>query len=272
MEFTRIKSYKGEQWKPITLPDNFESAVNYYISNFGRIVSVWGSRETLKVNHLSSNIPYFKISLKRKLTSKQQKELDTLENKITKAKNSLKFLSKNKKAYKSEITALNNELKELTKQKKAILKKQRYNYSESVAKIVAKNFIGPPPTSEHIYAVNINYNYHDNKVSNIKWVTQKEFTEHHKKNPNVIQAKRLRKLNPIITNSRLTEKDVIRIKKLLADGKTLKFIANKFGISDMQVSRIKSGENWGHITIDEKPTKTKKEKSSNKSLKKIAKK
>jgi uncharacterized protein YjcR len=42
------------------------------------------------------------------------------------------------------------------------------------------------------------------------------------------------------------------IKKLLAkpEQKTrLKMIAKQFGVSEMQIRRIKSGENWGHINV-----------------------
>ena len=42
------------------------------------------------------------------------------------------------------------------------------------------------------------------------------------------------------------------IKKLLANPNQrtrLKMIAKQFGVSEMQISRIKSGENWNHIKI-----------------------
>ncbi|MFT7352689.1 MAG: hypothetical protein ACI9XR_002476 [Flavobacterium sp.] len=29
----------------------------------------------------------------------------------------------------------------------------------------------------------------------------------------------------------------------------MKMIAKQFGVSEMQIARIRSGENWGHITI-----------------------
>ena len=44
----------------------------------------------------------------------------------------------------------------------------------------------------------------------------------------------------------------MRIKKMLANPnrKTrLRLIAKQFGISEMQLYRIKSGENWGHVEI-----------------------
>ena len=48
---------------------------------------------------------------------------------------------------------------------------------------------------------------------------------------------------------KLTEKDVIKIKKLLQDGKRAVDLARKYDVSEMAIYRIKSGENWGHIKI-----------------------
>ena len=31
----------------------------------------------------------------------------------------------------------------------------------------------------------------------------------------------------------------------------MRIIAKQFGISEMQLYRIKSGENWGHVKIDD---------------------
>ena len=52
--------------------------------------------------------------------------------------------------------------------------------------------------------------------------------------------------------NKLTTTQVMRIKKMIFDPnrKTrLKIIAKQFGISEMQLYRIKSGENWGHVQI-----------------------
>lgn len=53
-------------------------------------------------------------------------------------------------------------------------------------------------------------------------------------------------------NKKLSEIDVIRLKKKLLDPnrKTrLKILARQFGVSEMQLHRIKTGENWGHIKV-----------------------
>jgi DNA invertase Pin-like site-specific DNA recombinase len=52
---------------------------------------------------------------------------------------------------------------------------------------------------------------------------------------------------------KLTANKVKFIKKRLADPNRtirLKMLAKQFGISEMQLYRIKRGENWGHIKID----------------------
>jgi hypothetical protein len=78
----------------------------------------------------------------------------------------------------------------------------------------------------------------DNFYKNLKWVTHDEKFQHATLNPN---RKR-------IGNQKLKESQVRQIKKKLQSGKsTLKMIANQFGITDMQVHRIKTGENWAHI-------------------------
>jgi hypothetical protein len=45
----------------------------------------------------------------------------------------------------------------------------------------------------------------------------------------------------------------MRLKRKIFDPKRksrLKIIAKQFGISEMQLYRIKSGENWGHVKIE----------------------
>ncbi len=48
------------------------------------------------------------------------------------------------------------------------------------------------------------------------------------------------------TNSKLKREDVKHIRKQINDGVPLSTIARLFCVSEMQISRIKTGENWGH--------------------------
>ncbi|QQS50655.1 MAG: hypothetical protein IPM71_13860 [Bacteroidota bacterium] len=74
---------------------------------------------------------------------------------------------------------------------------------------------------------------------------RKKFTiEWNDNNPENIHINNLRLRESKPRNAKLTPEDVKQIKQLLAENKSLRHIANTFGVSDMQISRIKSGENW----------------------------
>jgi hypothetical protein len=96
------------------------------------------------------------------------------------------------------------------------------------------------------YVIHLDYNKSNNHFENLKWVTKETMSQHHKLNP-AYDYERPRR----VTNSKLTETEVIRLKKKLKRGKNpLYKIAKEFGITHTQLNRIRSGENWGHVKID----------------------
>ena len=77
--------------------------------------------------------------------------------------------------------------------------------------------------------------------------------EHGYKSPHVAAGRKraFEKFGP--KNTKLSVIDVIRLKRKLLDPnrKTrLKILAKQFGITEMQLHRIKTGENWGHIKVE----------------------
>jgi hypothetical protein len=103
------------------------------------------------------------------------------------------------------------------------------------------------PSKKHLYIIHLDYNKSNNNASNLKWVTKDEWGAHQAKNPTVKKARSQFRGN--YKGMKLTEKDVIKIKKLLQDGKRAVDLARKYDVSEMAIYRIKSGENWGHIKI-----------------------
>lgn len=96
------------------------------------------------------------------------------------------------------------------------------------------------------FVIHLDFDKTNNTASNLKWVTKSELYAHHKKNPKKIARKGK------ITYSKLTEVRVRLIKKKILDPNRrtrMRLIAKQFGISEMQLYRIKSGENWGHVKI-----------------------
>jgi hypothetical protein len=101
--------------------------------------------------------------------------------------------------------------------------------------------------------LHLDYQRQNDNFRNLKWTTYQEVLEHRQKSPYIIKARINQREHNIKSDGRkLTVTKVIHLKKLLLDPKRktrLKMLAKQFGISEMQVSRIKNGENWGHIKI-----------------------
>ncbi len=116
--------------------------------------------------------------------------------------------------------------------------RQRNKY---IHKLVAQTFV-PQRNEGEKYVIHIDYDKSNNKVSNLKWVDSKGRMAHQHQNP-----------KRTLRNYKLTEGKVKMIKKKIFNPKRktrMKMIAKQFGISEMQLYRIKSGENWGHVKID----------------------
>lgn len=123
-------------------------------------------------------------------------------------------------------------------------------------KLVAELFI-PKTSEDQLYVIHIDRKKDHDHVKNLKWVNYEGKMEHYRSSPKVIAAKKkLIEHNIKANGSKLTETTVIRLKKILLDPnrKTrMKILAKQFGVSEMQLYRIKSGENWGHIKVNIKP-------------------
>lgn len=121
-----------------------------------------------------------------------------------------------------------------------------------IYKLVAKSFI-PKTSEDQTYVLHLDYVRDNDDARNLKWATRAEMLDHSNKSPHVLAARRkLLEHNIKSDGAKLSTTKVILIKKLLQNPnrKTrIKMIAKQFGVSEMQIFRIKSGENWGHIKI-----------------------
>ena len=112
-----------------------------------------------------------------------------------------------------------------------------------VHKLVAQHFLDKG-SDDRTKVIHLDYDKTNNDFENLRWVNKAELEEHLSKNPNkkVVYGQR--------HYTKLTETQVLRLKKRIFDPnrKTrLKLLAKEFGISEMQLYRIKRGENWGNV-------------------------
>jgi hypothetical protein len=112
-----------------------------------------------------------------------------------------------------------------------------------VHKLTAESFLDK--SSDHDMVVHLDWNKGNNNYKNLKWVNRNDGYERilnrlHERNRNNPRKRK-------VTNSKLAIKDIEVLKSMLERGVKQKVIAQLFCISEMQVSRIKKGENWGQV-------------------------
>lgn len=104
------------------------------------------------------------------------------------------------------------------------------------------------PSPKHQFVIHLNYNKIDNKSANLRWATLSEVSNHQQKSPAKVAYKKIQANRS--AGLKLNTNQVSAIKKAIADPKrklTYKQLAEKYGVSEMTLYRIKSGENWARV-------------------------
>ena len=112
------------------------------------------------------------------------------------------------------------------------------------------------PSSAHKFIIHKDHNYLNDKVENLKLATASEHRAHTAQSPNSKKARENRAIHKSSHSKVLNEKSAMALKTMIWDPKrklSLKQIAEKFGVSEMQIYRIKSGEFWYHVKVDNEP-------------------
>jgi hypothetical protein len=138
----------------------------------------------------------------------------------------------------------------------------RYNYkingkshSFFVHKEVARAFV-KKPSHKHSFIIRKDHNYNNASAENLQWVTPDEHRAHVSNSPVAIRSRKKRAIVESPTAKVFDEKTAREVKRLIWDPKrklTYKQIAKKYGVSEMQIYRMKSGEIWYHIRVENEP-------------------
>lgn len=109
-------------------------------------------------------------------------------------------------------------------------------------RLVAEYFT-KKPSAKHTFVIHLDHKKENNKANNLRWVRHEDQITHALKDPNVLSRQ-----NPD-EGPKLNVAKVKQIKKALKakSQPTLKALARQFRVSDMQIHRIKTGENWSHV-------------------------
>ncbi len=112
------------------------------------------------------------------------------------------------------------------------------------------------PSPKHKFIVHKDHNYLNNHVDNLKWALRAEHRKHTTFSPNSILARQKKAIIKSTHSKVLNEKTVTALKKMIWDPKrklSYRQLAEKFGVSEMQIYRIKTGQFWYHVRVENEP-------------------
>ena len=116
-----------------------------------------------------------------------------------------------------------------------------------VHKLVAELFV-PKVSSDQTVVIHLNWEKGNNHYSNLQWSTKSEsYLRMHKR----LQEERKKK-GKVVTYSKLKTEEVALVKSMLERGVKQKLIAKMFCVSEMQITRIKRGENWKEVSASDR--------------------
>jgi hypothetical protein len=117
------------------------------------------------------------------------------------------------------------------------------------------NYFLKRPNAKYTFVLHLDHDKSNNHVSNLKWATQAQQSEHNKHNP-VVKDAISRRIRTGAMAKKLSDPKVLKLKTELWNPKrkiTLKQLAAKYDIAEMNLYRIKSGTFWYHIHVEGEP-------------------
>lgn len=251
--------YRGEQWKEYPFDEERTNDLRLFFSNFGRVKS-YNSRcpeGRIIKGSMREGYPIISTRLFKKRDTRVQDRIDEYNLRISLISQEIKELKKLKDLpqdiLETRLAHLDNLRTNLVKKRQKYTlstdKKRTIHLHVLVHRAVAELFL--TKNSDDDVVIHKDFVKTNNHVSNLEWKSKEEAFERYKKNPYYTSGKYIRDLRSPnrkqSKNAKLTENQVLYIKEKLSQGKTLKELARKFGVSDMQIHRIKTGENWSSV-------------------------
>jgi hypothetical protein len=118
-------------------------------------------------------------------------------------------------------------------------------YPHRIHRLVAKAFL---PNPENKPSVNhIDGNKSNNHYYNLEWCTQKQNSIHAY---NYGLSRKTFERGDSHLGSKLTNVQVLQIKRILRHKIPLQLIADKYAVSRNCIKDIRSKKNWGHLTVE----------------------
>lgn len=267
---------KREIWKEYPLNYEFENQTKVEVSNLGRIrtYNSYFPEGKIAKGSTQEGYPVLRLKLFKSRSAVDAEKLQTLQSQIDELGAMIKSLGTKNDVLekKKELRAQRDELiQKRKKQNHRIDKKRTIHVTIMFHKAVATLFLETPTDPDKKFVIHKDFDKTNNEVENLAWASREDLKERYPNKPKVILAKFKKQFmtddyKPNTKMGKLTENEVLRIKQRLKKGDSLRTLAKQYGVSDMQIHRIKTGENWSHVkTVDDL---TQEKENKNKDIKK----
>jgi len=252
--------YDKEIWKHVVLKEPFSERYEIEVSNYGKVRKRTIGTEVEKIMSFgkTEGYPSVTLSIITKLSETETKMFQEMRNVYLNLKKenkenliNLAKIEPTESNYQILLNSIEETNKLIEKEKnKYKIKyhkseiKRRKGWGNLVHRLVAIAFV-EKPSIQHNLVAHLDYDKENNHHSNLKWMTKQEIGIHNKKSPYVIKYRAELKLKPPVITSKLTESEVMLIKKRINEGVSLREIAKRAKVTETQLLRIKRGINWG---------------------------
>lgn len=129
------------------------------------------------------------------------------------------------------------------------------NRAVFLSREVAKAFL-KKPSAKHNQVIHKDHDYLNDHVDNLRWATVEEHRKHTSMSPKAVQARNRKAIVKSSHSVVMDEKTATALKRMIWDPKrklSYKQLAEKFGVSEMQIYRLKNGLFWYHIRVENEP-------------------
>lgn len=244
-----------EIWKEYFLDYDHTNFYRVEISNFGRVKTYNKVRPDGGIirGSVQNGYPIVRITLFTERQSPVTEKIEAYNELIAFLQQTRNALIKERSGSSEHLQKIedlkNKKMETVAKRKKYIVKtdQQRKIFVHFlVHRAVAELFLEKPEDADMV--IHKDFDKKNNHADNLAWATKEEafsrfgdnpYYQTKKYNENIFGTQRRKS-----GNEKLSVENVLYIKEKLTQGKTLRELAVHFKVSDMQIHRIKTGENW----------------------------
>lgn len=232
------------------------SFTKFEISNFGRlkIYNKLSPDGRITSGTLVNGVPSYIYKIYRPAPEKDSIDLAELEEKYLEARKMVaKFRYQPVKLaqWKKKRDKLKDAKKKLNRK---ILKKREASVVLIIHRLVAEYFLEKPTDPAKIFVIHKDFDKANNHVDNLAWASQDEISARHPQQPKLVLHRfkmQLYNIPRTARNKKLSENDVLYIKKRFKKNANVERLAKRFNVSTATINAIKTGKTWKNVKLVE---------------------